>query len=145
MPISMPITGSQRQCHAGHIFKTGIPRTPHFHEESARFWHSLDNSGIKHIQNREIIFIIIDCFYIALISAQQQAHCAHNLCDSEWVTVSFYSAFFNSTKAVYWEHTLFDCSMAGARLNCSHLHAPFVYSILPCTSLQCHFIWCMFV
>ena len=81
----MPITGSQRQCHTGHIFKTGIPRTPHLHEESARFWHSLDNSGIKHIQNREIIFIIIDCFYIALVSAQQQAHCAHNLCDSEWV------------------------------------------------------------
>ena len=108
MPNSMPITGSQWQCHAGHIFKTGIPMTPHLHEESAQFWHSLDNSGIKHIQSREIIFaddvglhvlgcrvdilgtiifIIIDCFYIALVSALEQAHCAHNLCDSEWVTV----------------------------------------------------------
>ena len=28
---------------------------------------------------------------------------AHVACDSEWVTVSFYSAFWMSTEIVYWQ------------------------------------------
>ena len=38
--------------------------------------------------------IIIHRFYTALFSALGQTHCAHVACDSERVTVSFYSAHF---------------------------------------------------
>ena len=32
--------------------------------------------------------IIIDSFYIALLSALEETHCSHVRCDSKWVTVS---------------------------------------------------------
>ena len=35
---------------------------------------------------------------------------------------------------------LFSCCMAGATWNCCYLCASFLYTIQPCTSLQCHFI-----
>ena len=35
---------------------------------------------------------------------------------------------------------LFGCCMAGAACSCCRLGAYFVYTIQPCTSLQCHFI-----
>ena len=35
---------------------------------------------------------------------------------------------------------LFSCCMAGATWNCCRLSAVSVYTIQPCTSLQCHFI-----
>ena len=39
--------------------------------------------------------IIIHSFYIALFSALEQTHgCAHVACDSEWVTATFYSAYY---------------------------------------------------
>ena len=40
-----------------------------------------------------IIIHIIHSFYIALFSDLEQTHCAHVACDSELVTVSFYSAY----------------------------------------------------
>ena len=42
-----------------------------------------------------------------------------------------------STKAVT---ALFGCYTAGAMRNCRHFGARSVYTIQPCTSLQCHFI-----
>ena len=38
--------------------------------------------------------MIIDRFYIALFSSLEQTHCAYVVCDSEWVTVFFYNAYF---------------------------------------------------
>lgn len=37
-----------------------------------------------------------NCFYIALVSALEQTHCAFVGCDSEWATVAFYCAFWLS-------------------------------------------------
>ena len=36
---------------------------------------------------------------------------------------------------------LFDCCIADSTRNCCHLGACFMYTIQPCSSLQCHFIW----
>ena len=36
----------------------------------------------------------IHSFYIVLFSALEQTHCAHVACDSEWVTATFYSAYY---------------------------------------------------
>ena len=36
--------------------------------------------------------------------------------------------------------SLFGCSIAGATWNCCRFGASFVYTIQPCTTLQCHFI-----
>ena len=41
-----------------------------------------------------LIVIIIRRFYIALFSALEQSYCALVRCDSDWVTVLFYSAYF---------------------------------------------------
>ena len=40
------------------------------------------------------IIIIIHGVYIALFSALKQTHCAYVTCDTELVTVSFYSAYY---------------------------------------------------
>ena len=40
-----------------------------------------------------LTIIIIHSFYIALFSALEQTHCTYVACDSERVTVSFYSAY----------------------------------------------------
>ena len=37
---------------------------------------------------------IIHSFYIALVSALKQTHCAHVTCGSEWENVSFYSTYY---------------------------------------------------
>ena len=55
----------------------------------------------------------------------------HHLALTEWLL--FYTARLFVTK-------LFGCYMAGATWKCCLLGASFVYSIQPCTSLQCHFI-----
>ena len=39
-----------------------------------------------------------------------------------------------------WFAALFGCYMAGITWNCCHLSTTSVYTIQPCTSLQCHFI-----
>ena len=40
-----------------------------------------------------IVVIVIDCFYIVLFSTLEQTQCGLVACDSEGVTVAFYSAF----------------------------------------------------
>ena len=78
-----------------------------------------------------------DCFYIALFSAHEHTHCAFVLCDSIWVTVAFYSAFWISTKVVYIQCCLVVTWLvpleAAAVLACS------VCSIQPCT-MSHHFM-----
>ena len=68
--------------------------------------HTCSRSG-------NVIIIIIDRFCMPLFSALEQTHCAHIVCDCQWATVSFYSAFFLfffssqiSTEVVYWQHSL---------------------------------------
>ena len=84
-----------------------------------------------------IIIIIHSSFFfnIALFSALEQTHCAHVKCDSEWVTISFYSAYYQYSQkwctgsAVWLLH-------GWCHVNCCHLSASSVYIIQPCTSLQ---------
>ena len=45
--------------------------------------------------------VVVDRFYISVFSALEQTHCALVACDSNWVTVAFYSAFWISTEVVY--------------------------------------------
>ena len=60
--------------------------------------------------------------------------------DSEWVTVALHSTFLNLRQSGY-TTALSICYIAGAVWNCCHPSACFVYTIQPCTRLQCHFIW----
>ena len=64
--------------------------------------------------------------------------CALVVCDSQWMTAASHSAFGISIKVVT---ALFSCYMAGATWNCCRLDASSMYTIQPCSSLQCHFIW----
>ena len=78
---------------------------------------------------------VVDCFYIALLSALQQAYCALVSCDSEINDCSFFTAHFEypCTQVVCLHRclvvtsgvftSLFGCYMAGAILNCCHLGA----------------------
>ena len=61
------------------------------------------------------------------------------LSESTSVTVAFYSAFLNIHQNGVLT-TLFGCYMAGATWNCCRLGARSVYTMQPCTSLQCLFI-----
>ena len=54
------------------------------------------------------------------------------------MTVIFRSAFNTHRSGAL--TTLFVCYVVGATCNCCRLHAHSVYTIQPCTSLQCHFI-----
>ena len=77
------------------------------------------------------------CIYIERVpfSALKHTHCTHVACDSKWVTVAFHSILEYSLK---WCNTaLSGFYMADANWNCCHLGACSVYTIQPCTSLQC--------
>ena len=66
------------------------------HLKTVPIGHSFWREGRAEAGNRTavlIIIIAIDCFDIALFSAIEQTHCALVAWNSEWVTVSFYSAF----------------------------------------------------
>ena len=54
------------------------------------------------------------------------------------MTLVLHSAFSISTKVVT---VLFGCYMVGATWSCCRLGAGSGYTIQPCTSLHCHFIW----
>ena len=84
--------------------------------------------------------IIIIHFYIALFSALEQTHCTHFACDlDEWLH-PFIARIFNIHRSAVLT-ALFGCCVAGATWNwCCRLSASSVYTIRPCTSLQCHFI-----
>ena len=65
------------------------------------------------------IFVIIDCFYIALFSALEQTHCVHVACDTERVAVSFYCALCNIHRSdvltallIFWLLWLVPCEAA---------------------------------
>jgi len=76
---------------------------------------------------------------IVLFSASKQSHCRSVACHvTQWVTVAIHWLFLN----IHWPvvTVLFGCYMAGPMWNCCHLSARSVYTIQPCTSLQCHFI-----
>ena len=73
----------------------------------------------------------------ALFSASEHTHCTLVVCYSEWMTVALHSVFWASTEVVT---ALYSCYMTGAMWNCCRLGACSVYTIQPCTSLQCHFI-----
>ena len=81
---------------------------------------------------RRYIMIIADRFYIVLFSALEQTHCTHVACDSEWMTVSFYSAFFNIHQSDV-VAAIFGCCMAGATWNRCRIGASSVYTIQSCT------------
>ena len=60
--------------------------------------------------------------------------CILAICDSDWVTVAFYSMFLN----IHWSSVLtvlFGCYMAGAVWNCYCAGACSVYTTQPCTNL----------
>ena len=57
-------------------------------------------------------WLIDDRFHSALFSTLKQANCTFVECDSKWVTVDFYSAFFE------YPTVLFGFYMAGATWNC---------------------------
>ena len=78
-----------------------------------------------------------DHFYIVLFSNLNQTHCTVVACDSEWVTVTFYSASWISTKVVSLQHCLVltwlvPCETAAVMVS-------FVYTIQPC-AMSHHFI-----
>ena len=71
--------------------------------------------------------------YISLFSTLKQTHC-----NSEQVIVPL--MFLISTVCSGVLTTLHHCYMAGATRSCCHLGTCSVYTIQPCTSLQCYFI-----
>ena len=92
----------------------------------------------------------IDCFHIALFSALEQTHCAHVASGSEWVTgVSSFikkkkkkkklSEFFTIHRSGVLTASFGFC-MADATYSCCRLGTSSMYTIQPCTRLQCHFI-----
>ena len=73
-----------------------------------------------------------------LFSASEHSHCGCvQMTLTDWLEL--YTACFECHQSGYSTVELL-CYMAGATLNCCHLSASSVYSIQPCTSLQCHFI-----
>ena len=86
----------------------------------------------------DFIIIISHSFYIALFSTLEQTHCAHVTCDSEWVTVSFYSAYYLCPRKWCTDSALW-LLHGWCHVKCCRFGANSVYTIQPCTSLQCHF------
>ena len=78
------------------------------------------------------MYIIIITKYTAILCVSAQV-----VCDSESVT-SFTRHSSNIHRSEY--TPLFGCYTAGATWNCCRLGAYSVYTIQPCTTLQCHFI-----
>ena len=85
-----------------------------------------------------VAVVVVDQSF-KLFSTLEQTYWALAVCDSEWVTVAFYSAFFNIHQSGVLT-ALFCCYMAGSTWNCCRLSACSVYTIHQCTSLQCYFI-----
>ena len=104
-----------------------------------RHWAWLNRQQIC-ITKPDLIIIVVDGdrFYIAQLSALEQVHCALVACGSEWVIAAFYSAFeypptWCTYSAVWLLHGMVPRETAA-------VSARSVYTIQPCTTLQCHFI-----
>ena len=93
-------------------------------------------TGVTHFTEQHTYrYFIYYYYWLVLYSAIlcSQADSLHFCpCDSEWVTVSFYS---HGVLTV-----LFGCCMMHYEPACCSLGANSLYTIQPCTSLQCHFI-----
>ena len=84
--------GREREIY-GCVWETKQWQCPDNRRDSQRLWHDI---WLK--------MFIIHSFYLAPFSAPQQTHCGLVKCDSEWLTASFYSAFFIfiCTEVDYW-------------------------------------------
>ena len=76
--------------------------------------------------------IVVDQLHMALFSASEQTHVTVN----EWL-VALNSVFLTIHPSGVLT-ALFGCYMMVSCENCCHLGAPSVYTIQPCTSLQCY-------
>ena len=95
----------------------------HYSATGLCFWLDSLFIGISSdVQLQLNIVVVIDCIYIELVSALMQTGCAHVAYDSEWGTVSFYSAFFNINQSGVLT-VLFGCYVASATWNCFCLGA----------------------
>ena len=108
-----------------------LPRNHIFIQKKASFISS------KLFLIKLYFYIIIHSFYIALFSALKQTQYAHVACDSEWVTVSFYTI---ACIIIIIHGSGVLVALCGCHMKCCHFGASSVYTIQPCTRLQCHFI-----
>ena len=91
-----------------------LPRSHVFIQKKASFI----SSKLFLIKLYVYIIIIIHSFYIALFSALEQTQYSHVACDSEWVTVSFYTiACIINLHGSGVLVALCGCCMAGATWN----------------------------
>ena len=87
-----------------------------------------------------VIIFIIHSFYIALFSALKQTHCARVICDyDEWL-YPFIAFIINihGLEVVYWQRSFVVAWLVPRDSKCCRHGASSVYTIQPCTSLQCH-------
>ena len=92
-------------------------------------WHHTCTFLVAGICSGEII-----CWSLLYTST---GYCAPKTCDSQWLKL--FIVFLNVHQSDVLT-TLFGCYMAGAMWSYCCLSAHSVYTIQPCTSLQCHFI-----
>ena len=64
----------------------------------------MSSDAKKHIRAKD--HVGVHRLYIVLFSALGPTHCAPITCDSKWVTVAFYSAFWIATEVVYVQRCL---------------------------------------
>ena len=95
------------------VINLGNPKTAQLHTRTAR--HTLTSSiNLDNPKTAQLctcttrctltspinlISSSSNCFCIVLFSANKQTYCTHVACGSEWVTVSFYNAYFN----IHWK------------------------------------------
>ena len=83
-----------------------------------------------------LLLLIAFIQHHSLLSSSLSAHAA---CNSNWMTLTFYSPFRKIDQSGVLT-ALLSCYMAGATRSCCRLGARSVYTIQPCTSLQSHFV-----
>ena len=83
------------------------------------------------------IIIIINSFYIALFSALEQTHCAHVACDSEGYLLQRVFLISTEVAGVLVSSALW-LLHGWWHVKCCRIGESSVYTIQPCTSLQCH-------
>ena len=80
-----------------------------------------------------LLCVVVDCFYIALLSTLRQTYCALVAFDSKRVTVAFFMAHFANPlkRCIY--------STVWLLHGWYHISVCAVYTIQPCT-VSCHFL-----
>ena len=98
------------------------------------------SSNSKQNNNKtKMYFFCINHYWSLLYSAIPGSRAVSLACDSEWVIVAFLIRVFNIHRSGGLT-ARFGCYMAGATWNRCSLSALSVYTIQPCSSLQCQFI-----